>query len=54
MARQTIRSTRPLGWRLVQYMELDPKLNPEFGIFNVTGRKQEKEMMKYVSAHHLL
>ena len=49
LAKQTIGSTRPLGWKLVQYMESDPKLNPEFGISNETVRKQEKEMMTYDS-----
>jgi len=47
LAKQTIGSTRPLGWKLVQYMESDPKLNPEFGISHETVRKQEKEMMTY-------
>ena len=54
MAKQTIGSTRPLGWRLVQYMESDPKINPDFGISHETVRKQEKEMMTDVSAHHLI
>ena len=49
LAKQTIGSTRPLGWKLVQYMESDPKLNPEFGNSNQTVRKQEKEMMTYDS-----
>ena len=52
LAKQTIGSTRPLGWKLVQFMESDPKLNPEFGISHDTVRKQEKEMMMYDSEFH--
>ena len=49
LAKQTIGSTRPLGWKLIQFMESDPKLNPDFGISHETVRKQEKEMMTYDS-----
>ena len=47
LVKQTNGYTKPLGWKLIQYMESNPKLNPEFGISHETVRKQEKEMMTY-------